>query len=102
MLCAAPLLEGSGTRGRILEALAFERTMVTTTIGAEGLNIQDRCGVVRCDDPESFARAINLGTRPTDARREEARRGRQFVLDHYDWPIVAEQLVVHWKKCVSR
>jgi len=52
-----PLLSGSGTRIKILEALAYGVPLVTTTIGCEGIDvIPDRHALV-CDDPLDFAEA---------------------------------------------
>src|SRR5262249_24993791 len=50
-----PLLEGSGTRGKILEALAHERLVITTPKGAEGLEIREGEGVVIADGAEALA-----------------------------------------------
>ena len=53
-----PVFEGSGTRGKILEALSYERAVVTTTKGPEGLDLQAGEGFVIADEPGEFANAI--------------------------------------------
>ncbi len=54
LFVALPLRVASGTRTRILEAAAVERCVVTTTIGAEGLDFS-KDEIVIADSPEAFA-----------------------------------------------
>jgi glycosyltransferase involved in cell wall biosynthesis len=57
-LAVVPLLSGSGTRFKILEAWAAGRAVVSTTLGAEGLDARDGEHLVIADDAETFATAI--------------------------------------------
>jgi len=52
-----PILAGGGTRVKIVEAAAFGKAVVSTTIGAEGLEFVKGREIVICDDPASFAEA---------------------------------------------
>ena len=52
-----PILSGGGTRIKILEASAYTRPVVSTHIGAEGLNFSDGKDILLRDDPASFADA---------------------------------------------
>jgi len=52
-----PLRAASGTRIKILEAFAFGRPVVSTSIGAEGLNVTDGEHLLIADDPSAFAQA---------------------------------------------
>ncbi len=55
-LCIVPLRAGSGTRIKILEAFAYRRPVVSTRLGAEGLNVTDGQHLHIADGPEAFAR----------------------------------------------
>ena len=57
-VCIAPLLSGSGTRFKILEAWAAGRAVVSTTLGAEGLGARDGEHLLLADDPDDFADAV--------------------------------------------
>ncbi|HWE38266.1 MAG TPA: glycosyltransferase family 4 protein [Isosphaeraceae bacterium] len=101
-LTAVPLFEGSGTRGRLLETLAHERVVVTTTKGAEGIDLGDEEGILIADDAESFARRLAEALRDLPARAEAGRRGREAVLATFDWSVVAAEMKADWEACLAR
>ena len=94
-LCFAPIFEGSGTRGKILEALAHERMMITTKIGAEGLEITQ--GIVLAEEAIDFINQINEWTHNIEKRQNIAKLGRTQVLEYYDWSVVAIKLKKDWE-----
>ncbi len=95
-----PLRIGSGTRLKICEALAMERPVVSTTVGAEGLDLGD--GIICADQPADMARCIcQLLAAPREAVAM-ARRGRQRVLAHYDWDVCAPLQAVAWHNAIER
>ncbi len=96
-----PVLEGSGTRGKILEALAHERVVVTTTKGPEGLELTEGEGFVIADGAGPFATAIAEVMKSPESRANIARRGREAVMERYDWSVVAKGLVEAWTRCIS-
>jgi glycosyltransferase involved in cell wall biosynthesis len=101
-VCAVPVLEGSGTRGKILEACAYERMVITTPLGLEGLDLRPaQEGVIVADDAENFARELNRYLPAVKERAALASRGRQAVLHRYDWSVVAADLLEHWSRCGS-
>jgi glycosyltransferase involved in cell wall biosynthesis len=58
LVSVAPLRFGSGMKGKIGEAMAWGIPVVTTTIGAEGMDLQDGIDALIADIPEDFARRI--------------------------------------------
>jgi glycosyltransferase involved in cell wall biosynthesis len=52
-----PILRGGGTRIKIIEAAAFGKPIVATSVGAEGLDLRDGQELLLCDDAKSFADA---------------------------------------------
>jgi glycosyltransferase involved in cell wall biosynthesis len=80
-----PLLAGSGTRIKILEAWAAGTPVVSTTLGAEGLEFHDREHLILADDAESFTAAVSdLLALPVDRERIGA-AGRRLYEERYTW-----------------
>lgn len=78
-----PILSGSGTRIKIIEAAAFGRPVVSTTLGAEGLQFRDGVEILLRDTPATFAAAcIDLLRNPAMAERI-ALSGRSVVERFY-------------------
>jgi glycosyltransferase involved in cell wall biosynthesis len=96
-ISAVPLFQGSGTRTKILEALAHERLVVTTRIGAEGLELAEGEGWVLAEDAATFAEQILRYAGDGAARAAIARRGREAVRSRYDWGVVAAELLDAWR-----
>lgn len=80
-----PLLQGAGTRLKILEALAMGKAVVSTGIGAEGLALAHGGELLIADRDEDFANlTVQLLQNPS-LRWELGRRGRARVARDYDW-----------------
>jgi glycosyltransferase involved in cell wall biosynthesis len=92
-VCVVPLRAGGGTRLKILEAMAFGRPVVSTTIGCEGLGVVDGEHLLIADRAEDFAaRTLRLLT-DEKLRQSIANRARAMVESRYDWDIIAKRLM---------
>lgn len=101
-LTMVPLLSGGGTRTKILESIAHGRAVVSTTIGAEGLDeFGADSGLIRVDGPEEFAstllESLDLGQELGGAIQE----GQRIIREVYDWKVVARELKEIWAKQLS-
>jgi glycosyltransferase involved in cell wall biosynthesis len=80
-----PVLAGSGTRVKILEAWAARTPVVSTRLGAEGLECRDREHLLLADDPESFTTAISELLALPDDRARIGAAGRRLYEERYTW-----------------
>ncbi len=80
-----PLRIGGGTRLKILEAMAMEIPVVSTSIGAEGVPYKDGEHLFLADTPADFANAINRLLSDVTLRETIGWQGAQFARKHYDW-----------------
>jgi len=85
-----PLRIGGGTRLKIFEAMAMEKAVVSTTIGAEGLPVTHGRDIVLADEPAAFADAVVTLVRDAAMRRRIEIAARRLVVDRYDWSAVAQ------------
>ena len=65
-----PLLVGGGTRIKIFEAMAMEKAVVSTLIGAEGLKVEDQKHILLADSVADFAAAVNRLLASRETRKE--------------------------------
>ena len=83
-----PLRMGSGTRLKILEALAMKRPVVTTSIGCEGLAVSHGESALVADEPLAFARQVIDLLHDDELRKKLTRAGYDLVREQYDWSVV--------------
>jgi glycosyltransferase involved in cell wall biosynthesis len=82
-VCVVPLRIGSGTRLKILEAAAMAKPVVSTRVGAEGLDFAHGREIVLADEPKAFAGAVADLLRDASRRRELGRAARRRVEECY-------------------
>jgi len=91
-VCVVPLRIGSGTRLKILEAAAMAKPIVSTRVGAEGLEFVDGEEIVIADEPAEFARAISDLLADPVRRRTMGLAARRRVEMQYSMPALRRAL----------
>ncbi|MDJ0754010.1 MAG: glycosyltransferase [Ardenticatenaceae bacterium] len=87
-----PLRMGSGTRLKLLEALASQKAVVATRAGAEGFNFSDSSHLILADRPPEFASEILRLLDDEAARQGLSASGREFAA-RYDWRVVVPEFL---------
>ncbi len=91
-VCVVPLRIGSGTRLKILEAAAMGKPIVSTRLGAEGLDFRDGEEIVLAEDPQEFAEAVVGLMRHSDRRRALGRAARNRAEKSYSIPALRQAI----------
>jgi glycosyltransferase involved in cell wall biosynthesis len=84
---------------KILEALASGLPVVASRVGAEGLLLTPGEDYVRADE-DAMADVLVHAIRYPEAIQTMSQRGRQRVLETYDWEVLARKLEAAWQKAV--
>jgi sugar transferase (PEP-CTERM/EpsH1 system associated) len=96
-----PLRSGSGMRVKILNALAMGLPAVSTTVGAEGIEITDGENILLADTPEAFADAtVRLLTEPGLSARLGA-AGRRLMEERYSWDVTGRTLLAAYRELLT-
>jgi glycosyltransferase involved in cell wall biosynthesis len=82
-----PLRVGGGTRIKIYEAMAVGKAVVSTTVGAEGLDVHDGQDIVLSDRSEEFAASVAALLRDADTRGRLGRSAAALA-SRYGWPLI--------------
>lgn len=90
-VCVAPVRIGGGTRLKIIEAWAAGRAVVSNTVGATGLDVDQGENILIADDARGFADAILELLEDGDKRAALAQAGRETALAKYDWKSLGDR-----------
>jgi glycosyltransferase involved in cell wall biosynthesis len=97
-----PILDGGGTRLKILDAMAMAKPIVSTTIGSEGLRVTDGENILVADSPQEFAGKVKLLLENGDLRQKLGRAARTFVEREYSWERIGGQLQQAYRCALQR
>ena len=86
-IAVVPLRIGSGTRLKILESFAHRIPVVSTTVGADGLDVEDGVHLLLADRPEEFARACRRIIEDRALARRLVDAAEHRYLERYEWSV---------------
>lgn len=96
-MLVVPLRVGGGSRLKILEALATATPVVSTRVGAEGLNLIAGRHFTMAEDEHDFAKTVLKRLEDPDTGTDEAEEGRRCVVRDYDWNSLSLKLDEVWQ-----
>lgn len=96
-----PLLSGSGIKIKIIEALAYGKTVIATSLALEGTGLEAGVHVLQADDKQSFADAISICLHQNELRIKLAEAGSKFVRDEYSIQKIMQQLNHFYKSLLN-
>lgn len=99
-LVIASLRIGSGTKFKILEAMAYGVPVVTTPLGAEGIESLPQWGLI-AENSEKLAEAVVALTADQEKREEMGRNGRFLVGKYYGWKDIGEKIYSEYEKIIN-
>jgi glycosyltransferase involved in cell wall biosynthesis len=87
-----PLFSGSGMRVKIIEGMALGMAIVSTTIGAEGINVSHNSNIMLADLPDDFCNNIVSLVNNVDHCKAISEKAMEFVKNNYDSKTLAQDL----------
>lgn len=92
-IMVVPLLSGSGIRVKIIEGMALGKTIITTSIGAEGLDVEDGKNILIANTPEEFVSAVTKCVNTPDLCAILGENARNFVALNHNNRLVTRELI---------
>lgn len=98
----SPYYLGGGSKLKVLEAMAMRVPVVSTTIGAQGVDVEDGKNILISDRPEPFAQLLNELLHDEERRKMLTNQGRKLVEENYGWESISDNLDHKLKEKVSQ
>ncbi|MCP4656193.1 MAG: glycosyltransferase [bacterium] len=96
-----PILSGGGMRGKVLEAFACARPVVSTRLGMEGIAARPETHYLAADDPASFSHAVVRYLREPSLCRDHGWAARTLTAQRYDTAVVFARLEAEYQAAVA-
>jgi len=97
-----PLLSGSGIRVKIIEGMALGKAIISTSIGAEGLNFIHKDNIWIADNKNDFIEAINYFNKENDRIQQMGIAARELVKNEYDEAIIINNLINFYDTLIKK
>jgi len=94
----APLLSGSGMRIKIIEGMALGKTIVSTTIGAEGIPYEDQKNILIADTPDAFYLALKKCIQNQESAKKIGKNARKFAEENFSNEVLVGKLVGFYER----
>jgi len=93
-----PLISGSGIRVKIIEAMSAGKVVVTTTVGAQGIDYTDGKNLLIANSPEEFATQIERCMNDDSFCKSIGEEAKKLIAEHYNGERLTEELIQFYQK----
>jgi polysaccharide biosynthesis protein PslH len=100
-LMIVPLLSGGGMRVKIIEGMALGKTIISTTIGAEGIDYVNNKNIIIADTPDEFVDAIGRCLNDTSFAKSIGNNARLLVESKYDNKMICKELFSFYQRLIA-
>jgi glycosyltransferase involved in cell wall biosynthesis len=97
-----PLRMGGGTRLKVVEGLAMEKAVVSTSLGSEGIDVTHGQHLLIADEPDAFADAVLRILRDCGLAARLGREGRALVESRYTWETAVRRLEAFYDQLLAK
>lgn len=94
-----PIMDGGGTKLKVLDALAMGKPVVAHPTACEGINVQEAHNVVFAREPDEFVREIVALLADSERRMYLSRNARQLAESSYSYSSIGAKLVATLERC---
>jgi len=101
-IMVVPLLSGSGMRIKIIEGMALGKTIISTSIGSEGINCQDGKEIIIANSIEEFSSKLEKLISNKKIFVEIGKNAVKFVIENFDNKKISDSLIDFYKSQIIR
>lgn len=96
-----PILSAGGIRVKIIEGLALKKAIVTTSIGAEGIDVKPNHNILIADHPDDFFKAIKKLLKQPKVGEEIAEKAEKYAHSHFNNEQICQQLINFYESLLN-
>lgn len=100
-IAIVPLLSGSGIRIKIIEAMALGKVVITTSIGAEGIQYTDKGNILIADSPVDFVEAVSFCLANPQEAAQIGKAARQLIVEKYSRKTLNNRLLEFYDQLIN-
>lgn len=97
-----PLLSGSGIRVKIIEAMSVGKTVITTSVGAQGIDYTDGVNLLIANTPQEFASQIKHCLDDRDFCDSVGQSAARLIAEQYNSGKLADQLLNFYDQIIEK
>jgi glycosyltransferase involved in cell wall biosynthesis len=95
-----PLFSGSGIRVKVIEAMAYGKAVISTALGAEGIDYTNGDNILIADQACEFYEMISLCVERPELRNKTGAKARQLIVNSYNSKKIIEDLLAFYSKLI--
>jgi glycosyltransferase involved in cell wall biosynthesis len=99
-IMVVPLLSGGGMRVKIVEGMAMQKCIISTSLGAEGINFEDGANILIANNRQEFYDAIKRCISDEDYCKNIGLNARELIEQQYDVNTVTKELINFYESVV--
>ncbi len=92
-IMVVPLLSGGGMRVKIVEGMAMQKCIISTSLGAEGINFEHGANILIANNRDEFYDAIKLCISDEEYCKKIGQNARELIEQQYDTNTVTKNLI---------
>jgi glycosyltransferase involved in cell wall biosynthesis len=93
-----PVLSGSGMRIKIIEGMALGKVIISTTIGAEGINCTSGKNIIIADSPKDFAKAVCTCLKDQDYCDQIGNNAKKLIASEYNNDQISKNMILFFEE----
>lgn len=97
-----PLLSGSGIRVKIIEAMSVGKTVISTAIGAEGIEYVDGENILIANTPDEFVKQIKRCLSDDEFCAEIGKNASDLVANKYNNKLLTKKLLTFYDELIEK
>lgn len=92
-----PILSAGGIRVKIIEGMALGKTIITTSVGAEGIDVINNKNIIIANSPDDFYQAIKKAVKHPEWSKTIGNKAQSYADEHFNNELICKELIEFYR-----